>query len=89
MRPQESGWSENAQPSATGEILRIPGDNGFDVVVFSLPKKDGVAERHLSCDIGRHFRDESAPPSLTLVTGQSVKIYDRDRIDGAKAEEPG
>jgi hypothetical protein len=70
MRPQESGWSKNGQPGATGEILRIPSDNGLGVIVFSLPKKHRVAEGHFLGDIGCHFRNENASPSFAIMGPQ-------------------
>jgi hypothetical protein len=89
MLPQEPGGSENGKPGATDKVLRIPSDNGVDVIVFSLTEKHGIAECHLLGDIGCHFRDESAPPSFAIVGPQPVNIYDKNGVDGAKAEEPG
>ena len=88
MLPQESGGREHIDSCAPKKILRIPSDNGLDVIVFSPPQKHGVAESHPFGDIGCHFRDENAPPSFAVIGPQPVNIYDRNRVDSAKAEEP-
>jgi hypothetical protein len=89
MLPEESGGREHIDSCATKKILRIPSDNGFDVIVFSLPEKHRVAESHPFGDIGCHFPDKNAPPSFPVMGPQPVKIYDRNGVDGPKAEEPG
>jgi hypothetical protein len=67
MPPQVCAGREHIDFCATQKILRIPSDNGLGVIVFSLPEKHRVAERHFLGDIGCHFRDKNAPPSFAVM----------------------
>lgn len=84
MLSQEAARGKNGKLGATGEVLGVPSDNGVDIIVFSLPEKYGIAERHLLGDIGCYFSEKTVPPSFAFLSEYAVHIDDGHGVDTVK-----